>query len=66
MHIDPEPEKEIPPNTSTNTEPEPLENISKIPQENLIPEPVSEPHLTQPISLLQLYPLTKCYPSLRA
>jgi hypothetical protein len=52
MHVDTE--TIIPPNTSTNPEPQTLENISEIPQENLILEPVIETHIPQPVSLLQL------------
>jgi hypothetical protein len=52
MHIDTE--IIIPPNTSTNPEPQILEDISEIPQENPIPEPVVETHIPQPVSLIQL------------
>jgi hypothetical protein len=44
----------IPPNTLQNHEPQNLENISEITQENPIPEPVIETHIPQHISLLQL------------
>jgi hypothetical protein len=49
MHIDSE--TIIPPNTSTNPEPQIPEDISEIPQENP-PEPVVETHTPQVVSLL--------------
>jgi hypothetical protein len=58
MHVDTE--SFIPHNPSPNPEPQTLENISEIPQENIIPEHVIETHVPQPISILHLPIFEQC------